>query len=276
MVALTELPSATEALKHTQNNRIDIIIPSLNNLDQLYVVFTQLAHQLKKPLMDINLILSSSQVYAHPIYTEYYGPSSDKEKIDVINRGRSLPLHFYSVACLQQPLHSISSLNFPQNIYHHVCVGGTFDHLHAGHKILLTRAAWMTQTRLLCGVLDAPKERLQKKKYYEWMQPISERIHAVHYFLKLIRPEIQIDVVAIQDDYGPSRTDSDLEAIVGTTETQMGCESVNIEREKVGLKPLHIHIIDVISSSAVLAKEDMNTKLSSSWIREWISKNDSK
>ena len=36
--------------------------------------------------------------------------------------------------------------------YNNVCLGGTFDHLHSGHKVLLTIAAYMTQKLLTIGL----------------------------------------------------------------------------------------------------------------------------
>ena len=50
----------------------------------------------------------------------------------------------------------------------HVCVGGTFDYLHVGHKLLLSLAAYCASERLVCGVSDAPL--LQKKTLRELMQ----------------------------------------------------------------------------------------------------------
>ena len=36
-----------------------------------------------------------------------------------------------------------------------VALGGTFDHLHAGHKILLSMAAWIARDTLIVGVTGA-------------------------------------------------------------------------------------------------------------------------
>lgn len=36
--------------------------------------------------------------------------------------------------------------------FENVCLGGTFDHLHAGHRILLTMAVLAATKRVVCGV----------------------------------------------------------------------------------------------------------------------------
>ena len=36
-----------------------------------------------------------------------------------------------------------------------VALGGTFDHLHAGHKILLSMGAWLAREKLIVGITGA-------------------------------------------------------------------------------------------------------------------------
>jgi phosphopantetheine adenylyltransferase len=119
--------------------------------------------------------------------------------------------------------------------YDNVILGGTFDHLHSGHKILLSLACWSSKKRLVVGVigeeslaltLDYSPERLAKKKFNEWMQPLEKRIEAVKEFIHDFKPDLlQVQVVPIQDDFGPTRTDPDMDLIVGSVETQSGCNA---------------------------------------------------
>jgi phosphopantetheine adenylyltransferase len=111
----------------------------------------------------------------------------------------------------------------PIRVYENVVLGGTFDHLHSGHKILLTMAAVITKTRLVCGVTDYNDEKLHKKKYFELLEPINTRINHIESFINRIRRCINLQVIKIADDYGPTRTDPLMDCIVGSVETAAGC-----------------------------------------------------
>jgi bifunctional ADP-heptose synthase (sugar kinase/adenylyltransferase) len=65
----------------------------------------------------------------------------------------------------QSPDTAVSTLNFKnegpvslfdesEKKYNSVVLGGTFDRLHVGHKILLSEAALRAQKRLVVGVTD--------------------------------------------------------------------------------------------------------------------------
>jgi hypothetical protein len=56
-------------------------------------------------------------------------------------------------------------------LYPCVALGGTFDHLHPGHKILLTAAAWIAQRRMIVGITDAPL--LTKKAHRHLLESLS-------------------------------------------------------------------------------------------------------
>ncbi|KAI9348273.1 hypothetical protein DFJ73DRAFT_835450 [Zopfochytrium polystomum] len=156
--------------------------------------------------------------------------------------------------------------------YDTVALGGTFDHLHSGHKILLTVAAWLAGRRIICGVVDfVDPSRLQRKAHHQYMEPIAARLAAAADFLRTVRADLVLDVVPIVDDFGPTRDDPNIQAIVGSGETEKGCFAVNKLRKENGLNELDIYVVDVIAAnSRVTATQDMGLKISSSGIRQLL------
>eukprot|EP00002_Diphylleia_rotans_P017618 TRINITY_DN3418_c0_g1_i2.p1 TRINITY_DN3418_c0_g1~~TRINITY_DN3418_c0_g1_i2.p1 ORF type:complete len:260 (+),score=45.13 TRINITY_DN3418_c0_g1_i2:59-838(+) len=96
--------------------------------------------------------------------------------------------------------------------YKNVALGGTFDHLHSGHKLLLTAAAAVCSARLVIGISD--DGLLKAKKYSEFLEPWGHRSASVSQFLGTIKPGLELELVPINDPFGPTIVDPSLEALV--------------------------------------------------------------
>ena len=71
----------------------------------------------------------------------------------------------------------------------HSCLGGTFDHLHGGHKMLLSVAAYLAVDLQHCGV--SGDELLTKKTHAEFLEPLELRMSKVSEFLSFVRPGLE-------------------------------------------------------------------------------------
>ena len=82
----------------------------------------------------------------------------------------------------------------PLTGYNHVVLGGTFDHMHMGHRLLLTESLLLSQQRLVVGVADG--HLLESKILPELISPCGERVEGVRAFLEDTRWSVTHQVVS--------------------------------------------------------------------------------
>ncbi|WWC90072.1 uncharacterized protein L201_005005 [Kwoniella dendrophila CBS 6074] len=179
-----------------------------------------------------------------------------------------------------------------------VALGGTFDHLHAAHKLLLHLSHFLVSERLIVGLMS--DTLLNSKKHFELVENLDRRINGVESFLnrlggsvyddknensaKIITQEkgkrIKLDVKEITDAYGPTAYENDIDALIVSKETLSGGLAVNNKRKENNLTELEIFVIDVIGdqkdSQSTLTGQGLDEsilkelKMGSTGIRNWI------
>lgn len=144
-----------------------------------------------------------------------------------------------------------------------VAVGGTFDHLHDGHKILLTISGFLAKDTLIIGVTGP--ELLKNKKYSDYMQSYEDRVLNVKNFLNTIKPSLKLDIYEINDVCGPTAQIQNIDALVVSLESSKGATYVNNVRTGLNWNALDVYTIGVLGSAD---SETFKNKLSSTDYRK--------
>lgn len=129
--------------------------------------------------------------------------------------------------------------------YKSVGLGGTFDHFHSGHQAFLLSIA--EQADYLNIGITKP-ELIGNKAFSEVLEPYIVREQAVRDFCK--KNEIICNIFPLNDIYGPTLTDTRIEAVFVTEETEKGGQLINSKRLELGLEPLSIVKVNMISASS--------------------------
>ncbi len=123
-----------------------------------------------------------------------------------------------------------------------VCLGGTFDHLHVGHKSLLEKAFEVSEKIIIGLTTDKKANELRTK---ERLNSYEDRYILLNDFLSKNFKE-EYAIVELNDNWGPGIFDEDLEAIVVSEETKSAAFKLNKKRMDKNLNELEIIVIPLI------------------------------
>ena len=139
-------------------------------------------------------------------------------------------------------------------------MGGTFDHLHDGHKFLL-RTALKLSHNIEIGLTS--QNLLKNKKAASKLEDYNTRETNLKNFICSLTDLSRVNIVEIKnwDDMAKYSQDPDYEGLILSQETYSNAVKLNELREEKGLNPLVLIVIPLI-------KDKSNQKISSTAIRE--------
>jgi len=145
--------------------------------------------------------------------------------------------------CIQQSVTAFEAGTVEENRLGLISVGGTFDVMHKGHWFLLEET-FNAGEKAIVGITSDEFVASMKKKHA--VASYENRLSDVKRFLKERGFLERAEIVALNDPYGPTIDNDDLEGIVVSEETEVGAEKINELRVERGKKPLLIFVITMV------------------------------
>jgi phosphopantetheine adenylyltransferase len=133
-----------------------------------------------------------------------------------------------------------------QPVYKYVAVGGTFDRLHSGHKLLLSVSALHSLEKLRVGITGP--ELLTKKKFADKLESFETRKRNVEAFLRQLRAEddLELELEPIEEFSGGTDRIAGVEALCASPETLPAIPKINALRQERHLNdivPIPIYFV---------------------------------
>ena len=137
-------------------------------------------------------------------------------------------------------------------------MGGTFDHIHDGHKFLI-KTALLISKNVVIGLTT--EILLKNKKNAAKIENYKKREQNLKNFIDSIGFLNRVEIIPLNDSYGPPIHEPEYEGIITSQETYKNALKINEIRESKNFTPLIIIVIPMI-------KDRNKNILSSTAIRE--------
>jgi pantetheine-phosphate adenylyltransferase len=125
-----------------------------------------------------------------------------------------------------------------------VCIGGTFNRIHKGHKLLLKKAFEYSGENGFVYIGLARGNLIKNKKD---VKTYNMRKQSLEQFLKQENIINRVQIVPIDGKYGLTLIE-DYDAIVVSPETKKIAEEINLKRKQMGKRLLKIITIPFVLS----------------------------
>ena len=127
-----------------------------------------------------------------------------------------------------------------------VCLGGTFEPFHAGHRAVLA-AAVRGATHLFVGITDGPLAKRPDRPISSWDKralEVGRVVHELGFAGELVTRQLT-------DAHGPAATEA-YDRIVVSPESVRNAEGINAQRAKRGLRPLEVVVVPHVLAQDLL------------------------
>ena len=197
------------------------------------------------------------------------GPEAEAERSEALRRTLvPAPSEWHTVNKTKEPGGRLrfQRTSAATRLYEGVILGGTFDQLHSGHKLLISAAVFCCRGDNTVTIGITHPDMNTDKYLAELLSSIEEREAAVLDFVRSVAGHkgvccFKCGTVTITDPFGPSITTEAAEALVVSLETEKGGFAVNRRRETNGVAPLDVVVVETLAD---LVPEE---KRSSSFLR---------
>ncbi|HXG08043.1 MAG TPA: pantetheine-phosphate adenylyltransferase [Nitrososphaera sp.] len=125
-----------------------------------------------------------------------------------------------------------------------VATGGTFDEIHIGHIVLLSKA-FQIGDKVIIGVSsDEFATRRGKMLNHNY----DQRVENLRSMIRREFGDVDYEITMLNGDFGPAVTAGDVRALVTSSETQYKGAILNEIRIKNGLRPVEVIVVDLVKA----------------------------